>query len=117
MRRFVLLLLLCVLPLQFALAATADALEHASSGHEHEAVAHVHGLTDDTADTGSRDASSPGHGECGACHFFHTPAMTASGAATPSPANAMTVEARYGAQAFGQTASVRPERPKWVTPV
>jgi len=43
--------------------------------------------------------------------------MTASGAVTPSPAHAIMIEARYSAQPFGQAASVRPERPKWFTPV
>lgn len=115
MHRFILFLLLCVLPLQFALAASVDALTHASGGHHHDATPHFHELTGDVESVATdADESTPRtHGECGACHFAHSLAVLESHAdisRTPCVARILLL---VGDIHRRSAAAARPERPNW----
>lgn len=115
MRRFVLLLLLCVLPLQFALAGAVDAFEHAGNGHSeqsHAAVADQKVAAVDADD----DASPRCHGECGTCHFFHSLALFGSGIEAFLIASAPVSLSPSSADHRNGVAALRPERPKWLQP-
>ncbi len=117
MRRFVIFLLLCVLPLQFALAGAVDVFDHANDGHSEHSYVTVADAKVVGVDFGSNDdSSSRGHGDCGTCHFFHSLALFAPYADPirltpaldpPSPGNAVH-QNRFTA--------LRPERPKWLQP-
>ena len=115
MRRFVFLLLLCVLPLQFALAASVDARLHAGGSHHHETTPHVHEMAvDSTPDFASADeSSSRAHGECGACHFFHSVAMLGARADFKRPTGVASIVPNGGDAHHRNAATERPERPNW----
>lgn len=117
MRRFVLLLLLCVLPLQFALAGTVDAFEHARNGHSERSHAHV-GVTDTqaaTIDVGDNDDASPRcQGECGTCHFFHSLVLFGSRIEVPLITSAAVALSPSSADHSNRVTALRPERPKWL---
>ena len=117
MRRFVLLLLLCVLPLQFALAAPVDARAHAGNGHAHESVASAHhGLAATAGDATATDAdeSSPRlHGECGACHLCHCLAILGSRADVRRAIDLASIDPSRRDQRHRNAATERPERPNW----
>jgi hypothetical protein len=115
MRRFIILLLLCVLPLQFSLAASADALMHAGGGHHHEASPHSHVLSaGSTADSAvSDDVSRQSHSECGVCHCLLSLAMPNTRADLAN-LTGVAVIARSGPIAAHRSAATeRPERPNW----
>ena len=124
MRRFVILLLICVLPLQFALAASVDALEHASGEHPHDSASRTHaayaphaahladaGDTPDAADVD--DSSTRSHAECAACHCFHLPAMLGTHADFRRAAVAALVNLFTRDDRHRSAAAERPERPNW----
>ena len=116
MRRFIILLLLCVLPLQFVLAASVDARLHAGSDHHHhDDTSHSHDVVADSApDTVNADeSSSRSHGECGACHSCHSVAMLGTRADLKRPTDVAAID-RSGRDAHHRNAAtVRPERPNW----
>lgn len=119
MQRFVILILLWVLPIQFGLAATVDAFEHVQGervdgGVEHW---HCHDFVVDAPDADSQNATSPGHSECGACHFTHSLALIATSAAVAKPADNAVLAALRSIESALCLSSVRPERPKWISPV
>ena len=66
MRRFFLLVMLVVLPLQFGMVAVADALEHMSHGPEHHVAASK------IVDLDDADDAAPKHLNCEACQFAHS---------------------------------------------
>ena len=117
MRRLILLLMLCVLPLQFALAATVDARAHAGNGHAHESVAFAHdGLAATVSDAANADAdeSSPRlHGECGACHLCHCLAILGSRADVRRAIDLASIDPSRRDQHHRNAATERPERPNW----
>ena len=115
MRRFVLLLLLCVLPLQFALAATVDARAHAGNGHAHASAAFAHdGLAATVGDATDADESSPrSHGECGACHLCHCLAILGSRADVRRAIDLASIDPSRRDQHHRNAATERPERPNW----
>jgi hypothetical protein len=117
MRRFVILLLLWVLPIQFGLAATVDAFEHAQGEHVHGDAQHSHDVVVDAPNADAQDEASPGHGECGACHFAHSLALTALNAVATKPADGAALAALRNTESALSLSSVRPERPKWMSPV
>lgn len=132
MRRFVALVLLALLPLQFSWAAVVACCEHigvhegagdgagegprdaAATGHfgHHE---HTHGHRADAGASAGADGSTPNadHPDCGACHGGCTVLPAASSCWVP-PATTT----HPGAPAPGplQTlAPTPPERPQWCT--
>ena len=116
MRRFVILLLLCVLPLQFALAASVDARLHAGSDHHHhDDTSHSHDVVADSApDTVNADESSArSHGECGACHSCHSVAMFAMRADLTRPTGVASIDPNGRDSYHRNAATERPERPNW----
>lgn len=117
MRRFVLLLLLCVLPLQFALAATVDARAHAGNGHAHESAAFAHeNLTAtaiDATDVGADESSPRSHGECGACHLCHCLAILGSSVDFKRSLCFASIDPSGRDQHHRNAATERPERPNW----
>ena len=115
MRRFVLMLLLCVLPLQFALAGAVDAFEHAGNGHSeqsHAAVADVKAAVLDIDD--NDDASPRCHAECSTCHFFHSLALFGSCVEALLIASAPAALSPSSADHRNRVTALRPERPKWL---
>jgi|GEM_PF-2641062 len=115
MRRFIILLLLCVLPLQFALAGAVDAFEHANEGHaehSHAAVVdtEVAGLDTDNSD----DLSPRSHADCGHCHFFHSIALFGSHTEALAIPSAQVVLSPSSADHTNRVTAQRPERPKWL---
>ena len=118
MRRFIILLLLCVLPLQFALAASVDARLHAGSDHHHhDDTSHSHDVVADSApDTVNADESSArSHGECGACHSCHSVAMFAMRADLTRPTGVASIDPNGCDSYHRNAATERPERPNWST--
>ncbi len=116
MRRFITLLLLCVLPFQFVLAASVDATEHATGGHHHHDNAlHLHDVASDIAADGAEldDSASRAHGECGACHFFHSPAMIEARADFEQVEIVTSISLSRRDQHHHSAVSQRPERPNW----
>ena len=114
MRRFVLLLLLCVLPFQFALAAAVDARAHAGTGHAHESAAFTHENLTGTAGAADVDETSPrSHGECGACHFCHCLAILGSRAEIRRAIGLASIDPSGRDQHHRNAATERPERPNW----
>jgi len=119
MRRLIILLLLCVLPLQFALAACVDARLHAGSSQHHDDTSHSHEMVADSAaesapDTVNADESSSlSHGECGACHCFHSAAMPATRADFKRPTGAGRIPPTGRDMHHRNAATERPERPNW----
>ena len=111
MRRFVLVVLLIVLSLQFGMTAVADALEHVSFGHDHHAAVGQIIALDDAND------SVPSHVNCEACHFFHSLAY----ANELSHANPFDCANDLPAITRDYHVSLilldRPQRPKWPRPV
>lgn len=115
MRRFVIFLLLCVLPLQFALAGAVDAFEHAGNGHSERS--HVVGADAKAAAVDAddnTDASPRCHGECGTCHFFHALALFGSGIEALAITSAPDALSRPSADHQNRVTAQRPERPKWL---
>jgi hypothetical protein len=115
MRRFIILLLLCVLPLQFALAAGVDARLHAGSAHHHEAASHSDEVTSElTVNPADTDGSSSRfHGECGDCHLCHSVAMFGMRADLKRPAAVASIDPSGRDAQHLNAASERPERPNW----
>lgn len=115
MRRFIILLLLCVLPLQFSLAGAVDAFEHANGGHaehSHDAAADAK-LTAVDADS-SDDLSPRCQGECGHCHFFHSIALFGSRTEALAIPSAQVTLSPPSADHINRVTAQRPERPKWL---
>ncbi len=113
MRRFIILLLLCVLPLQFVLAANIDAHMHAGSDHQHDATSYSHEMTA-TPGIDNADESSPrSHGECSACHFYHSVAMLGTSADFKRPMEAASATPTSRDTQYRNAATERPERPNW----
>jgi hypothetical protein len=116
MKRFFVLLLLTILPLQFALAGAVDAFAHAGNGHSeqsHAAVADLKAATMD-ADDYKDDASPRCHGECGTCHFFHSLVLFGSRVEALSIASAPAVLSPSSTDHQNRVTALRPERPKWL---
>ena len=117
MRRFIILLLLCVLPLQFVLAANVDGRLHAGSDHHHDDTSHSHDVVADSApDTVNADeSSSRSHGECGACHSCHTVAMLGMRADFKRLTGVASIDPDGRDAHHRNAATERPERPNWST--
>jgi len=115
MRRFVLLLLLCVLPLQFALAGAVDAFEHAGNGHSEQSHAAVADQKVAAVDADDNDDASPRcHGECGTCHFFHSLALFGSRIEARLMATTPVSLSPSSADHRNRVTALRPDRPKWL---
>jgi hypothetical protein len=114
MQRLVIFLLMWFLPIQFGLAATADVLGHAGGCHSHVAAMHGH-----DADVGAYESPQPptptsSHGDCGACHFFHSLALAVPSLAYAIPVDVSAFVALPLCVPLLKAAYVRPERPKWI---
>jgi hypothetical protein len=108
-------LLLCVLPLQFALAGAADAFEHAGDGHSEQSHATVVDVKAAVIDADDNDDASPRcHGECGTCHFFHSLALFGSHIEAFAIASAPDALSPPSADHQNRVTAQRPERPKWL---
>lgn len=67
-RRFVLVFMMCLLPLQWSWAAAASVCEHESGGKAHFGH-HEHQHADDTgSDAGSHSGPAAEHPDCQVCH-------------------------------------------------
>ena len=115
MRRFIILLLLCVLPLQFALAASVDARLHAGSDHHQDATPNSHEMTaESTVEAANTDeTASRSHGECGACHLCHSVAMLGTRADFQRPTDVASIDPSGRDAPHCNAATERPERPNW----
>lgn len=115
MRRFILLLLLCFLPLQFALAASVDTRLHAGDNHHHDAAPHSDiAAAESMADTaGADESSSRSHDECGACHFCHSVAMLGARTDFKRPTVVAGINPDGRDAHHRNAATERPERPNW----
>jgi hypothetical protein len=115
MHRFIILLLLCVLPLQLVLAASVDARFHAGSGHHHEVASHSYEMTaESTAEAANTDeTASRSHGECGLCHLCHSVAMLGTRADFKRPTGIASIDPNGLDAHHRNAATVRPERPNW----
>lgn len=115
MRRLIILLLLCVLQLQFALAAGADARFHAGGGEHHQGASHSHSAASDIgSDSIETDESSARtSGDCNVCHFAHLPMMLGSGATGTGLPREACDELSLRDQHCTKTSTERPERPNW----
>ena len=130
MRKSILFLLLWVLPLQFVVAAIADAREHGVPGHLHEPLPQDHGFFAATAPTvviSVHDTIAQAdavidlidddalrlHAECGACHFCHSLAPD-NGQITALSLRVPRIAEPNRAQDARRSATLkRPERPNW----
>ena len=114
MHRFVVFLLLCVLPFQFALAGAVDAFEHAGAGHSEHSHAAVADVTATVEADNNDDASPPCHGECSTCHFCHSLALFASHVEALDITSAPDALSPPSADHQNRVTAQRPERPKWL---
>jgi hypothetical protein len=115
MQRFIALLLIWILPIQFGLAATVDVREHINGGHSHNAALHERAAHDEVADATHQALTNSSHVDCGACHFFHSLALTAPNVASVRPAEtAVMVLRACASERLPSARSARPERPKWI---
>ena len=118
MRRFALLLLLCVLPLQFSLAAAVDARLHADVRHHHDASHSNESSAQADTDTDAANADdslSRLYGECGACHCCHSAAMLDTRSDFKRPTSAARIDPNGGDAHPRSAATARPERPNWLS--
>ena len=114
MRRFILLVLLIVLPLQFALAGAVDAFEHAGDRHSEQSHTAGTDIQPDALDIDDDDNVSPRcHGECGTCHFFHSLAFLETLGQATAMTSAADVLSLSSADHQNRVTAQRPERPKW----
>jgi hypothetical protein len=114
MCRFIQFLLLCVLPLQFALGGTVDAFEHARSGHAEHSHAVLADVKEATGDAQNDNDEAPRcNGECGICHFFHSFALFASRIEALTVASTAAAPSLHSAEHRNRVTALRPERPKW----
>ena len=115
MHRFVIFLLLFVLPLQFALAGAVDAFEHATDRHSEHSHAAGTDITLDAVDVEGNDNGSPRcFGECGTCHFFHSLAFFGSRVHAMTMMSAADALSPSSADHQNRVTAQRPERPKWL---
>jgi hypothetical protein len=118
-RRFLVLLLLCVFSFQLSLEASADALFHAGGGQHHDAMSpHAHEHEHDCeAPNGNPmlDDDAPRlHGECGECHGLHTVATLNERAEYNGRAGESSICLPGKIAAHRSAAAERPERPNWL---
>jgi|JI10StandDraft_1071094.scaffolds.fasta_scaffold207529_2 hypothetical protein len=119
MRRFIVLLLLWILPIQFGLVGTIDALEYSRVGHSEFSHSHPHAAS--TADTSANaaldndaDPSVRSHGECGACHFHHSLAFFGQSHRDASPVVASDKPSADHCHSPNDFTGHRPDRPQWL---
>ena len=114
MHRFVIFLLLFVLPLQFALAGAVDAFEHAADLHSEHSHTAGTDITPDAVDVEGNDDGSPRClNECGVCHFFHSLAFFGSLVQAMIMTSAADALSLSNAGHQNRVTAQRPERPKW----
>ncbi|MDH0863853.1 hypothetical protein [Mitsuaria sp. GD03876] len=134
MRRWLTLLLLVLLPLQFSWAAAAVYCQHDRVGHARHVGHHEHshagagahsakpstGTAGASADPSADQPTEAGKAaggklsidsDCGACHFSATRAMSLDGVPLPRPGAQLLHDA--GPQPFSTRAPDHPERPNW----
>lgn len=117
MRRWLALLLLVLLPLQFGWAAVADYCSHAlgtEQGHlgHHDHAVHGHApVADDAGDAGSGNDAAATHVDCGHCHGHWFGVLALATALVPqAPADAPPA---LGPAPPADHAPAQPERPQW----
>lgn len=116
-RRFLAIVLLALLPLQFSWAAVASYCEHEATVDAEHLGHHEHPHHGDTApDADSDHAADTTAGtidvDCGHCHGHCTGLLTLSDG---WPGGLSTAAPRASAdEAGGAHAPARPERPQWV---
>jgi hypothetical protein len=120
MRRFLAVILLAMLPLQFSWAAVATYCAHESRGdghfghheHRHHADAGSDAGLDAEADAAGDKAPGALDLDCGQCHgqcsVMPTLSATVPGALATEPSRAFTDKAG------GAPVPTRPERPQWL---
>ena len=120
MRRFLAIVLLAMLPLQFSWAAVASYCEHETQGtghfghHEHEHHGDAGPHAEPAADADASGDKAPGAMDldCGHCHgqcsVMPTLSATVPGTLSTAPPSASANEAS------GAHAPARPERPQWL---
>ncbi len=116
MRRFFLLLLLWILPIQFALAATIEAREYSRGGHSEFTHAHAASANDISANRetdSDTDVSARSHAECGVCHCHHSLAYLGQSQHNASPAAARDVPSADHSDSPSDFTGLRPDRPQW----
>jgi hypothetical protein len=114
MQRFIVLLLIWILPIQFGLAATTHVLEHINGGHSHNAAPHEQAANGDVADADHHASTNSSHSDCGACDFFHSLALTVPDVASVRSAETSASVLVGASQRLRSASTVRPERPKWI---
>lgn len=120
MRRFLAIVLLAMLPLQFSWAAVASYCEHETQGtghfghHEHEHHADAGPNAEPATDADAPGDKAPGAMDldCGHCHgqcsVMPTLSAKIPGTLSTAPPSASANEAS------GAHAPARPERPQWL---
>jgi hypothetical protein len=114
MRRFMALLLLIALPIQFGLADYAHAIEYGRGDTEHDSAQHFHGPFDHSHDVNSHDGGSSGHADCGTCHCLHSIALVSPSVRSMRRCDAESFALSRASARPAQTNGARPERPKWI---
>jgi hypothetical protein len=119
MRRFFVLLLLWILPVQFGLAGTIEALEYSRGGHHEFASSHAHApsTADSTSNAASDNEADPSvrsHGECGACHFHHALAFFGQSHRDACPVVARNYPGADHCDCPNDFTGLRPDRPQWL---
>ncbi len=118
MRRWLTILLLVLLPLQFSWAAAAAYCQHERPGHarhvgHHE---HAHGGAEASQQAAGDQAKTAGgkltvDNDCGACHFSAAKSLAMESVPLPRPG--AQVLSGLADQAFSSRAPDHPERPNW----
>jgi hypothetical protein len=114
MKRFVLMFLMLLLPLQFSWAGVSFYCQHETGaaaqhvGHH----AHQHQKSPDAGDDGS--APGKAHADCGYCHLAHSCAVVAAVSVPAFSCDAAAIAAQP--DTLSSHFSEGPERPKWVRP-
>jgi hypothetical protein len=103
MRRWIALVLLALLPLQWGVALALSVGEPVGITTEQHLANHHHGHADAAAQTG-QDSDAANHGDCGAC--VHQVAQAAAAfthtVVPPAPARVITPYARHVPEALAE---------------
>jgi hypothetical protein len=118
--RFLAIVLLAMLPLQFSWAAVASYCQHETRGaghfghHEHEHHADAGPNAEPVADTDTQGDKAPGAMDldCGHCHGYCSVMLTLT-SGVPGALSTAHPSATHD-EAGGAHAPTRPERPQWL---
>ena len=114
MKKFVLILLLLVLPLQMSWAAASAYCQHEQGNHAWHLGHHVH-QHKASADSAGQQDSGKVHSDCSACHGASHGQAAFAGGASPAGVRAGALAVAPAPQFYTSHIPDGPKRPDWST--